>query len=668
MEEYDKIPDWVKYDEKKKIDILHYLNFFDYNDRDIFLAMIDYTQKNNTSYIPIPGIFNYIKEFGLHIQNSSLKNETTISSVVNKLCHALYKYNYCKIDIKDNKIIGIIMINPDAISDEKVQQLIDNIIKDYDDMDKDENKPFPFAEGLHLAGLPDNIPKIDIKELTPEKAQELSKSGSIIKLVLPMTGAIFIPTDKIAGLFEKSFLRIRRYIINSKEFAAQILMKMKHQYPSMIDFNSPEDLVRNVERSPQFYATLSNEILLNLNPEGTNQVIVQATEIIKALSVIQSEQEQKKIVIDKIIDILLNAMESHAIFFDKKNLSAIRERNQLLKVYPEKDYFDIVDKFLLNYSIPQLDGSQIIIPVKIQDETFYIHQKHFYAYFITRIDTISYQTRQELINRLNQDPSRFLNEPFMKSKDAFSKFIENNFPIKDIIIGYILKNPVFLYSQLVFQASHDIQIAPQIRRFFMVDDIKISSTPPLKPLCDILKLDYIVFLEDAKSRIPFKLNISILKTIMDLLKFLGKYFKDNKIRKTVKKKDNLKVKNSKNIDSNKPEEGIQEENIGSIIINMKEFKNSLIGDKDIYEMMNYYENRWNMALSKENRKQNLKIVHEKISKRMRSIRLPSADTIKKEAEDMVLTDDILKVIKDRESIIKYIILYLTAYYLNLEQR
>ncbi len=29
MEEYNKIPDLVKYDEKKKINILHYLNYFD---------------------------------------------------------------------------------------------------------------------------------------------------------------------------------------------------------------------------------------------------------------------------------------------------------------------------------------------------------------------------------------------------------------------------------------------------------------------------------------------------------------------------------------------------------------------------------------------------------------------------------------------------------------
>ena len=671
MEKYKEIPDWVKYDEKKKTDILHHFEFFDHNDRDVFLAVTEYAQKNNTAYIPIPGIYNYIKEFGLHIQNISLKNEATISSVLKRLYHALYKFNYCNIDVKESKTVGIILISPDAISAEKVQELIDNIIKDYDDMDNDETKPFPSAEGLHFAGLPDNIPQINIKDLTPEKAQEISRGVPIIKIILPGSGTIFVPSNKISGLYEKSFLKIRLFFQNSKDFGIQILMKMKQQFPSIVDFGSPEDLMSRSDRPPQFYAALGNEIILNLHPEGKNKVVVQSTEIFKALSIMKSEQEQKKIIIGRIMDILLKTMETHMLFFDKKNLLAIREKNQLLKVYPEEDYIDIIGQFLMMYSIPQPDGSQLIIPVKIKDETIYIHQKHFYNYFITRIDSISYQTRQEIINQINQDPSKFLNAPFMKSKEAFGNFIKENFPIKDMIIAYILKNPALLYSQIVFQASHDIQVAPQIRRFFVVEDLKSSSIPPLKPLFEILKLDYFVFLEDAKSRVPLQLNAPILRLLFNLLKYFWDLLVNTKSKETERMKSKSKIISSKYVDSYKPAEEIQavrDEDIGSIIKSMKEFKISMIGDKDIYEMLSFYENRWNMALSKENRGRNLTIVREKISSRMRYIRLPTPEILKKEAEDMILTDEIMKIIKDRESLTKYIILYFTAYYLNLEQR
>ncbi len=382
---YKDVPNWVFYLERQKIELFNDLGLMDKDELSLFFAMTEFSEKYRTAFLPLQSLYKFIYEYGLRTNNNSLKVEDNIVNLLKRVYVPLHRKNYCSVVSKDNKISAIILLDPQSLSPEQVSNLVQKLKRDYAASDQETNKPFPNGDSIPKSGLSGKVLNvIPIKELNLQKMDELEKTGFITKILLPST-EIVVPSDELSKLYPRSIEKIRKFLLQSKDFSSLILLKMKQQYPNLGSISNAEDLIKTTDREPHFLIALCNEIITNTESHEREKSVNQAANFVKDIAILQSEQSQRKSHEEKSMEIILGIMKNYPVSFTKNQLLALREKHAYLKLYTERDYIDVINNFIQTYTVPESDNiPPLIISYKIGSDSRFIHHDHFFNTFFEK--------------------------------------------------------------------------------------------------------------------------------------------------------------------------------------------------------------------------------------------------------------------------------------------
>lgn len=673
------------------------LGLFDQNERAICFALAEFADKYQSAYLPLQSLYKYIYEFGLKNNLNALKNEANIVALLKKAYVSLHRKNYCSADRKDNNIVGLILTNPQDMNPEQVQNIYQKLKKDYLLMDGEYSLTFPTADNIlpQTAQAGKALNTVSITELNEQKIRECEKGALITKVSLVSNSAILVPSDELVRLYDRAFAKLKYSLARSKDLSTLIVMKMKKQYPNMSNINTSEDFFR-YDRDSQFWAVLASEILNYAESNEKEKAISQSSEIIKHISIINSEQLQKKSHDEKSLEIIMKILQNYPVSFTKGQLLQLREKHNYLKLYTERDYINIVADFINTYTVPtNTSGGQtppLVIPLRYGGETHYIYREHFFKIFMEKIDSLSYELKKFFADKFRDNAAEFSKNPVIRDPEIFSQYI-NTYLDKHPDLSSIFESPQLLHNLLIFEGSKDNSIAKLMDRFFY-PQIEKSDVPQLRTFAEILLIDREKLLHDARINVPFGKRNSLLSRIINWFRGLGSNLGRN-IGKAVdsqleQKKNapkfseliqagkdgrenpalrNIPVQKDSEVHKSAPED---KKRIAEKQLSFKKqllvLQNEIIGNKDRHEMMDYYNNRWNRTISKSAKEDNMKLVHSRIIHRVKFLNMPPMEQIKKEALDMIKTDDTLQKIYDMESLKNYILLYIIEYYMQKEEK
>jgi hypothetical protein len=264
----------------------------------------------------------------------------------------------------------------------------------------------------------------------------------------------------------------------------------------------------------------------------------------------------------------------------------------------------------------------------------------------------------------------------IRNPDLFDKYLSDYFHKQDPLVVNVVDNPKILYPLLKFYGKNDSKFLMQIERFFY-SPTREDEIPHMKGLDDILMISWEQILRDVNSRMPFIYRIPIFGFFLKLLSGFGKYMDKAVENQLIEKKKQpklsqilaaKKVKKPKKteVKKNVPDIRQEKEKQKARIIReqMYSLQQKIIGNKDLDEMLTYFESKWNHTINPDARQENINLVKTKIQHRLGFIKQVTADVIRRETMDMLRTESTFKKVADIDSLKKYISLYMTKYYLT----
>lgn len=682
-QQYKEVPDWVFFDDRQKIELCADLGILEKNQIALFKAIIEYADKYRTAYLPFQGLYKFIYDYGLRENNNALKVENTIVELIKAIYPFLFKKGYCKVEMKDNKVSALILLNPNALKPEQVQLLIQKIKREYSIGEEDDRRPFPSGDYLPGTGLTKKeLNVVSIKDLNQQKVAQLEKAAPITKVLLPNNLSIVITSDDLPRLYDKSFDKMKKFLLKSRELGALILMKLKEKYPSVKTMNSIEELLKGSEREPQFWATLTTEMINHMQSNEKDKGYLTATEFVKQIAIQQSEQNQRKNHDEQSVEVILKILEKYPVFFTRTQILQLREKHTYLKLYTERDYIELVNDLVRKYGVPDGEGRPpVLVPVGQGNEVKYIHRNNFFHTFFEKIDTIAYELKKSFSDQWLTDAVHFINIYYMKTEDTYNKFVEDFFHKKEpFLMQLMLNDPFLLFHLFIYMGAKNPSIQSQMGRFFYGGSAT-DEKPKIKPVAEIMSLYYDDIIKEAKAHAPaFQFNI--FKILFGWLNIFGNSMgkaveSQMEARKSAQKMSEMIQKAKKNqsaeaakaekqqASANQPEDKNEsKEKLEQIKKSLKGFEKELLEGKEPKEMIIYLEGRWNQKLNKTAIDDNVRYVKSKVSTRLKFMKNPTVQTIQKETQDLLKTDSALKNIRDRDSLQKYIQLLILEYFMQ----
>ncbi len=678
INKYKDVPSWVFYQERQKIELSNDLGIMDKDELALLFAITEYAEKYGTTYLPIQNLYKYIYDYGLRVNNNTLKVEDNIINLIKSVYISLHKKKYCTVESKDNKLIALILLDPQILSPEQTRSVINKLKKIYSSSDQDYSVMFPGSDDIPKSGLSGKILNtVSIKEMNNQKIKELEQAGPITKVFMPSNEDIVVPTDELNRLYNRAFQKIKKYMYESNDFSSLISLKLKQAFPNNPNLNSSSGIMKVVETDPKFAVALSNEILNNTHNNDKERSINQAADILKNMSIMQSEQAQLKTHMEKSMEMMLKIMENYPVAFNRNQLLKLREKHTFLKLYTERDYIDVVNNFIQHYTFSDsVDIPPILIQLKLEGENKYIHREHFFYTFFEKVESIAFELKKEFVTsweqaNYNPDNDRILNDPAV-----FEKYIDNYFHNKDEYLAQMIDNSKLLYNLFVFVGNKDLNIKKQMDRFFFSPS---SSDNPIKrPTYEILLFDRNKLLKEAYDHSPMSMKFSLIKFIFSLFRGFGKRMEKAIETQMVEKKNMPKFSELLQQNKSAPDDqqgkktsvqepaktSIVDEKNEAIKKSLQNFRDEFTGGKKTDEMLQFFEQHWNHVINNNAREENLKIIKEKIHHRLKFMKNAAPPLIIKETNDMMKTESIFNNIADHDSLKSYIILYMTEYFIQ----
>lgn len=672
MPDFKDLPNWVNYEEKQKVEILADLGLMDKNDQAVFLGLCEYARKYQTSYLPLQGLYKFLNEYGLSSNINSLKLVDNIPPLLNRVFIFLRKKNYAVADIKDNKITALILTDPQGMKEDDVKALVERVRRDFVALEEDPEKNFPRGDYIPRSGLSSRIMGVlAVKELSIEKVNELQQQCRIVRLTVPPDYAIYIAADDLPRLYNRAFQKIRAYFMHNPDLGSLILMKLKQQFPSLSGVSHPADLMTDQNREPNFWIALTNEIIANSRENEREKNLNIAAQIVKAFSVNQGRQFDQNSHMQKTLSILIQIMEKYNVAMSRKQMVQLRDRHQYFKLYTEKDFADVVDKFIDKYTASDANTPPVLVSLVIMGEGRYIHRIHFLSTFLTKIDSITYQVRKLFIDRMDRSAASLIEDGILQDPERFEEEIFKFFKDQDETVVQMVNNPAVLFQLLRFAASASTEMASQLTRFFY--PAAGNAVPSRRPLSEIFYLDQMKLFKETKSRLPLAMRFTFLRKILLWLQSFGKVMNkslesqlkekkamDRAAREMFQKKEKT-VTVSLEKESGPSLGQIKKEQIKKQLEN---FRNSVSSGKDPKELMQDLEKKWNLSILKETRDSNKALVKGKILSRLKFMKTYSPELVEKEADGLIKTEEILKFVHDTMALKQYVALYMTEYLLQ----
>ncbi|MCX7821111.1 MAG: hypothetical protein N2258_05480 [Brevinematales bacterium] len=664
---YNFLPEWVTTkNSPERQNLERDISLLNPHAVSIFNAMLEYAEKYHSSYIPADGLLKAIMEYGEKVNDVALKNQASITEFLKPIYSFLVKNKYSMPEIIDKKIVAIILKDPKSPTEEDIKNIKDILKKEYEKCKEEEKKPFPSIENFgNFHFYPTELYIISLKEYSEKLSSPEEINKPFTKILLPENIDIFLPTEIFKELYKIALAKMELYLSFS-ENSKLIFNKLRERFSSLQVIKDIKQIFPLESNPADLLASLATEILGYIQNFEKDLALWESCQIIQNIAYKRGIETQKRILSQEAFSMMLKITEKIPSFFNRSVILKFRENYTNFKLFSTEDFIKLTDEFLQKYSAK--DGSQPLIVTDYHNEKIYIHRANFYKNLLNFLDKTFLELHKKMSNEYTHRAKFFLKEPFMKNESTFEEYVKNHFFSETSFLIPFFREPEYLYSIISYCESKNPEAKNATKRFFH----NVNGKLTLRSFSEILDLNYEKILKEAKLYLPFFEQFNIFQFIISLFKNFGKKL-DKAVDAQLKAKKEMPTLNElvkpvtkkQSSPLTKPKVETKEQKKNKIDTSqLEEIEKELIGNSSIEDMLNLYENRWNHVINPQTRKENLQYVKEKIASRLRLIKKPEYEIIKKETEDLITTDKNLKNISDQEALKKYIILVMIEYFLR----
>jgi hypothetical protein len=674
---YSILPDWIHTKNEERLNLEGELSLINPNALSLFYGIIDYAEKYHTSYLPFDGLVKHLCDYGLKIGNPALKTQSSIIEIFKSIYLLLVKKKYCQPELVVKKVVAIILRDPKSPTVDDIKKILENLKNEYEKCSTEEKRPFPSESHFpNFHFYPDVVYVLSLKEFAEKFFSDIKIEQPLCKILLPENQDIFLPSEFFNQLFDFALLKLQLFLSYS-ESSNLLFKKLKEKFSSLKMLNSMKDLFPLARAEHEILAAITTEILGFTSIEK-DLAIWQSCQIVQAIAFKKGVETQRKTIEKGTFDIFLKIAEKTPSFFNRSSLLKLRDSYSNFRVFSLENYIKIVDQFLSEYS--SKDASLPLIFAELHNERVYIHRNNFYKHLIDFLDKLFIDLHKKFSDEYTKNAKAFLKKAFIQSEEAFNEYVNEIVNKENSFVVYYLKDALSLYKILLFCESNNYDAKGIVKRFFTV---KENGEVILRPFSKIIGLDYQKIIKEAKVFLPFFEQFNFFSWIFSLFRKFAERF-DKALDSQLKAKKELpalseiihpvisSVKEKKTIPETASEkEGKQQktkkEKALSYLKSLEEFKDEMIGNSSVEEMLSLYESRWNHILNKKTREDNLKYVKDKIANRIKFIKKPTVENILQEVENIIITDKNLQQLTDQNALKKYITLVFIEYFLKKQK-
>lgn len=531
---------------------------------------------------------------------------------------------------------------------------IESIDKIYQDIERREDVPFPL-----VSDLPASFPKQLIRKITfddefmhlnPEDGNDfvylLVFSGSAKSILFPArytADNIFaLCIKKIQLYFRKDetrdYLQKRLLIANPSKDSTVRSFVMKLQSRDMGVIRS----IKGAEDSYLLWGQLCAFIKQDI--EKKNEKLPEEESLLAAVSVVDflnnyyRGAHQKDMQKQTALKNLNLAFQRPPYYFTIKNITDFVDSRgiPLLGQYDQEDltnYLQSKTSICENFSVPD-----ILTFRNSTGERFYVYADKVIPLLISLVTECRSQVKDACVAKWVQLLRNFRQDVAMRNNEAFNRFIKEMCEAEANNL-YAILNASFMSALVLDKKINDIQ-AGEIARLY--PDGKQAS------YSDILMLNRIELLNDAKILLPFYYTLPVISSIIAF--FVGR----KKEPKTENKKEEQDRKTTKKV--LKPKKTYKD-----VVASLS--KEMLPQGLSMEEALQYYLDLWNTNLNEKLRNNLTEDVNSFIRDYIRGIQrtLPVSSVDKRRVEQLaetVVHTNSLSKIKDKKAFKAYTEIYI----------
>ncbi|MGC8765019.1 MAG: hypothetical protein ACP5QT_03950 [Brevinematia bacterium] len=664
--QYNFLPDWVTTKNEERIKIEGEVSLVNPHASSVFNGIIEYCEKYHTSYLPLEGLIKHLLDYGMKINDPTLKSQNSIMEVVKPVYTLLLRNKYCLPEIVDKKVVAIIIRDPKAPTEEDIKNIKESLKKEYERCATEEKRPFPSILGYqNFHFYPDILYVISLKEYVERLSENVNISFPFCKILLPENFDIFLPSEFFSHIYKISLAKIQLHLSFS-ENSRLIFNRLKERFSSFKVMKEFKEAFPLEKQSSEILASISTEIMGYIQNIEKDLALWQSCQIIQAMAYKEGVDTQKKLLSKDAFSIFLKVAEKIPSFFNRSIILKLRDNYTNLKIFTLEDYTKLVDEFLSKYS--SRDASQPLIATKFHNEKIYIYRNNFYKSLMSFLDKAFFDIHKEFFSEYTHRAKLFLKQPYMRDENSFEEYVKKRLFSENSFMVYFLKEPSSLYSILGYSERNLPEAKNCLNRFFY----KKGESIVLKPFSIILDLPYENVVKEAKLYLPFFEQVNIIEFILSFFKKFGGFFgkaldSQLKARKELPALNEIMKPLVVKGKTNKPASAIpkvETKKKPKSFPGLEDMKKEMIGNSTLEEVLALYESRWNHVINKDTRAGNLNYVKNRIASRLRFISKPSPEKILQEVNDIILTDKKLQEITDQDSLKKYITLVIIEYFLK----
>jgi len=538
---------------------------------------------------------------------------------------------------------------------------VETIGRLYKDIERREDIPFPLVEDLPHAFPKNLIKKIgfddEFMHIVPEDTTDflymLSFSTTVKSMLFPahytFEHLLVLSIRKIQFYFRKDevkdYLQKRLLVANPSKDSSIRSFVIKIQAKDM-------GLIRSIKEADDSYilwSQLCGFIKQDIDKKNEKlpdeEALLQAVSIVDFLNNHYRGAHQKDIQKQTALKNLALAFHKPPYYFTIKNITDFVDSRgiPLLGQYDQNDLTDFLQRKTStceNFSVPD-----ILTFKNSEGERFYVYADKVIPLVISLVTESRGAVREACVEKWASLLRCFRQDVAMKNDVAFHSFIEEMCEQKANNI-YSILSASFMQALILDKKINDTQ-AGEIARLY--PDGRLAAYG------DILMLNRVELLNDAKILLPFYYTLPVISSIIAF--FMGQKKDKNKKNKTQESKTNIELKD---IDTRRPKKK-KKISFRDVAQSLKE--EMLPSGLTMDEALQKYLDIWNTTIDKKARGNLTEDVNAFMRDYMRGVQrtLPVSSFDQKRVHTLaknIVESNSLSKIKDKKALLAYCELYI----------
>ncbi len=483
-----------------------------------------YAHENDTISFSSARITDFLISRGQDENLAKLKTLPNVRRLISQTAFALRDKKFIEMDIEGGEVLRIRLTDP-------VSLLIEDY---YAQMMSNAALPFPDEEMLQKFLLPQNHVVVPVGEISSGTNHRLKEEKRLIVFRFSeVSQAVCVTASTLDILLEVSLLKLRNTIMVSAQnrLGEDLVKDMQNIMPQKT--TSVDRITRILSHQeteiPQYFVNVANRLaayfLIDKDKRGMN-TLLQAARLVEGFKGYEAWLESEKNNHERLRENgqkLLNMMADYPALLNRENIiqkvvkgsSGLEIMASLLN---QSEIEVIVQEMLAEHTVFQADERELLpalLRFRMNDEEFFIHREAVLIFF----ESERKRVKAELLARFRKMWYALMlkneSRSSMEFDEFFSEDVDKYIKSHEPVFTTMLQNPQAIINAFHVVSRHPVSAGLQDRYFI------ITNRVIFKPVHVLLELNRREIYAQVRAELPFLYRYPLLRWLAALFGFVA---------------------------------------------------------------------------------------------------------------------------------------------------